>query len=405
MHILVLQETDWITRGPHIQQHIFERLSINLSLKITVFDYDIDKTIKTGSLLIKKRIYENTTRTIDKSNVKVIRTGHIQIPYFRRLSSLVSNFFQLLKIIKKEKPDIIITYSITNGLMGLFFAKLFKIPFIFHYIDILHQLIPIDYARKSAQIITRIIFKFSDNTLVYTPLHQRKVIEEGASPDKVVVLPNGIALENTVVDQKKLSELKHKFSFSDDDFIIFFMGFLYDFAGLIEIIEFYNNKVKNGEINLKFIILGDGGIYNTLKKYVEDNNADWVYLIGRVQYFDITEYMHLADLCLLSFKINDITKEITPIKIIEYMAMKKPVLSNSLPGVILEIGKNNGVIFAKNQEDLIRKIGQLYTDRNNLQKIGQKGYELVKNRYVWSKVINQFKHIMLDLLRKKRRKN
>lgn len=32
----------------------------------------------------------------------------------------------------------------------------------------------------------------------------------------------------------------------------------------------------------------------------------------------------------------------------EYMAMKKPVLSNSLPGVILEIGKDNGVIFAKN---------------------------------------------------------
>ena len=41
MIILGLQETDWLTRGPHTQHHIFERLSKNPNFKITVFDYDI----------------------------------------------------------------------------------------------------------------------------------------------------------------------------------------------------------------------------------------------------------------------------------------------------------------------------------------------------------------------------
>ncbi|NVM35971.1 MAG: hypothetical protein HWN81_10265 [Candidatus Lokiarchaeota archaeon] len=42
------------------------------------------------------------------------------------------------------------------------------------------------------------------------------------------------------------------------------MGFLYDFAGLEEIVTFYNDDVKAGKFNLKLIILGDGGIYNKL---------------------------------------------------------------------------------------------------------------------------------------------
>ena len=43
MNILVLQETDWLTRGPNTQHHIFERISKNIDFRITVLDYDIDR--------------------------------------------------------------------------------------------------------------------------------------------------------------------------------------------------------------------------------------------------------------------------------------------------------------------------------------------------------------------------
>ncbi|NVM35972.1 MAG: glycosyltransferase [Candidatus Lokiarchaeota archaeon] len=82
-------------------------------------------------------------------------------------------------------------------------------------------------------------------------------------------------------------------------------------------------------------------------------------LPGRVPFFEISEYIQLADLCLLSFKRNEITKEIIPIKILEYMAMLKPVLCNSLPAFIDEFGRNSGIIFAKKQNELIKEIGNL----------------------------------------------
>lgn len=398
MNILVLQETDWLTRGPHIQHHIFERLSTIPSIKVTIIDYDIDKKINSKSRIIKRKVYENVSRTIKKSNIKIIRTGHIQVPYLRRISSMLTNFVEILKIIRKNKPDVIIAYSLTNGILGLTLAKLFKIPYIFHYIDILHQLIPIKSVQGIAKIITRVIFKFSDRILVYTLLHQARIIKEGADPDKVSILPNGISLENTIVDEKKFLELKKQISITDDDFVIFFMGYLYDFAGLKEIIDYYDPYNKTGKLKLKFLILGDGGIINEIRNHIKKTQADWVFLVGRVSYFEITEYIQLADLCLLSFKKNEITNEITPIKIIEYMAMKKPVLSNSLPGLVLEIGKNNGVIFAENQNELIKMIGTLVNQRDILKGIGLRGYSLVKEKYTWQKVIKQFKQIIINVM-------
>lgn len=398
MNILVLQETDWLTRGPHIQHHIFERLSTIPSIKVTIIDYDIDKKINSKSRIIKRKVYENVSRTIKKSNIKIIRTGHIQVPYLRRISSMLTNFVEILKILRKNKPDVIIAYSLTNGILGLTLANLFKIPYIFHYIDILHQLIPIKSVQGIAKIITRVIFKFSDRILVYTLLHQARIIKEGADPDKVSILPNGISLENTIVDEKKFLELKKQISITDDDFVIFFMGYLYDFAGLKEIIDYYDPYNKTGKLKLKFLILGDGGIINEIRNHIKKNQADWVFLVGRVSYFEITEYIQLADLCLLSFKKNEITNEITPIKIIEYMAMKKPVLSNSLPGLVLEIGKNNGVIFAENQNELIKMIGTLVNQRDILKGIGLRGYSLVKEKYTWQKVIKQFKQIIINVM-------
>jgi len=401
MKILVLQETDWLTRGPHTQHHIFERLSKNLLINVTVLDYDIDKILKSESRFIKKQIYNHIDRAIKNSNVKIIRTAHLQIPFVRRISSLITNFFEILKIVRKNRPDVIVGFSMTNGLIGLILSKLFKIPYIFFYIDFLHKLVPISYVQDIARVVERILLKYVDYVLVHTKLQRNYVIREGTLPQNVEILPDGISLENISVDEKKFNMLKSKYSIKDNEFIIFFMGYLYEFAGLQEIIDYYNDDVKSGKIDLRFLILGDGGIYNHLISHVKKIGADWVILAGRIPFFEIIEYIQLADLCLMSFRINEITREVVPIKIFEYMAMKKPVLSNSLPAVILEIGKKNEVIFAKNLEDLIRKIKDFVPKKNELKKIGQKGYEFVKKNYNWTKLVKDFKKKMIDVIKKR----
>jgi len=401
MNILVLQETDWLTRGPHTQHHVFERISKSSNIKISVIDYDIDKSMHSKSIFIKKQIFTNINRAIDISKVKIIRTAHIQVPYLRRITSLITNFYEMVKLFRKNRPDVIIGFSLTNGIIGLVLSKLYSIPYIFYYIDLLHTLVPVHYAKKIAAIFSRFLFKKSDQVIVVTKSLQKYVINGGVKSENVKVLLNGISLENTRVNKEKLELLKQKYLRSEDEFVIFFMGYLYDFAGLKEIIDYYNVDVKNGQLKLRFIIVGDGGIYSSLVNYIKEIQADWVVLTGRIPFFDITEYIELADLCLMSFDLNDVTREITPVKIMEYMAMKKPVLSNSLPGVVNEIGKNNGVIFAKNQSELIKKIELLSKNKESLKEIGQKGFKLIKKYYVWPKILKEFKRILINIIKSK----
>ena len=404
MNILVLQETDWLTRGPNTQHHVFERISKNPNIKVTVFDYDIDKIMRSKSIFIKKQIFINIHRVVKHSNVQIIRTAHIQVPYLRRISSLITNFFEMLNLLRRNRPDVIIGFSLTNGTIGLLLSKLYRIPFVLYYIDKLHTLVPIQYVRKIAMIFSRFLFKYSDRVIVVTKSLQKYILNEGVKPEKMRVLLNGISLENTIVNERKLNILKKKYSIKENDFVLFFMGYLYDFAGLKEIIDYYNTDVKNGKLKFRFIIVGDGGIFNNLVKYVEEIKADWVVLTGRIPFFEITEYIELADLCLMSFDLNNVTREITPVKIMEYMAMKKPVLSNSLPGVVHEIGKNSGIIFAKNQGELIKKIESLSYSKESLKEIGQKGFRLIKDYYVWPKILKDFKRILLNVIENKRKK-
>jgi len=402
MIILGLQETDWLTRGPHTQHHIFERLSKNPNLKITIFDYDIDKIMKLKSILINKKIYHNIDRAVENSNVIIIRTAHIQVPYIRRISSLITNFFGMLVFFRRNRPDIIFGFSITNGAIGLLLAKLFRIPFIFYYIDLLHTLVPLTFAQDFAKLITRFLFKNSDRVIVVTEPLQKYVLNEGIPIEKTKILLNGISLENTIVDREKLENLKFNLSIKDDDFIILYMGYLYKFAGLKEIIDHYNSDILSGKLKIKFLIVGDGEIYNQLINHVKKINADWVILTGKVPFFETTEYLELADLCLMGFELNDVTKDITPVKVMEYMAMKKPVLSTSLPSVVREIGKNNGVIFAQNQKELIEKIGDLIKEKEKLKNLGLQGYELIKKHYMWPNILKDLKKIMFDLIKEKK---
>jgi len=82
--------------------------------------------------------------------------------------------------------------------------------------------------------------------------------------------------------------------------------------------------------------------------------------------------------------------------------MKKPVLSTSLPSVVREIGKNNGVIFAQNQKELVEKIRDLTKEKEKLKNFGLKGYELIEKHYMWPDILKDLKKIMLDLIKEKK---
>ncbi|GIS67580.1 MAG: hypothetical protein CM1200mP6_06480 [Anaerolineaceae bacterium] len=81
MNFLVVQETDWIQRGPHQQHHLFERLS-KMGHKVVVLDFEINYTPWPYAPLVAPRlICEQTTRTDTEANICVIRPSNYTIAW------------------------------------------------------------------------------------------------------------------------------------------------------------------------------------------------------------------------------------------------------------------------------------------------------------------------------------
>lgn len=360
-NIFIIQETGWTYKGPHPHHHLFERMGCLEDFSITVFDYDIYHTEKTQNVINKKKIIKNFTRTINThSNLKIIRSMHLEIPYLSRLSSCFFNFFDIINEMKNSKPLAFIVYSISNGMVALIISKIFRIPFIFHYYEPLHEMISIKFVQKFARVFMRSILKNSNYIFTISKYLSKYVINEGANSKKVSFLSMSAEIGNKAVSESILNTYRKKYKIHKDDFVLYYMGTLHPFAGLIEIIQFFNKKVNDGYYNLKFLIVGDKGIYNELEELIKKIHATtWVILTGRVQYTNIENHIALATLCLLPFKLNNITREIVPFKIYEYIAMNKPVLSTPLPGVLKEFKTNKLVYFAKSENSFCDQIESL----------------------------------------------
>ncbi|MBC7345634.1 MAG: glycosyltransferase, partial [Clostridia bacterium] len=108
-----------------------------------------------------------------------------------------------------------------------------------------------------------------------------------------------------------------------------------------------------------------------------------------------------ADICLLpAYTSEKIMRDIVPIKLYEYMAIAKPVISTNLPGVRREFGEGNGVVYVERPEDVVPKAIELVKS-GQLAELGQKARRFVKKNS-WDKVTDEFEALLEEVICEKR---
>lgn len=111
--------------------------------------------------------------------------------------------------------------------------------------------------------------------------------------------------------------------------------------------------------NLTFVFIGD--TYGSNLKNLRSLHN--VFFLGERPYFELPNYLHSFDVCLIPFKINRLTKAAHPIKIYEYFAAGKPVVATSMPE--LESMKNLCYI-AQDENDFLSKLDIAVREDNEL---------------------------------------
>ena len=122
-------------------------------------------------------------------------------------------------------------------------------------------------------------------------------------------------------------------------------------------------------------MVGDGPQRALLESIIAELNLkDKVVITGFQPFATISEYTNLAEVCINPFAINNITRDIFPAKIPQYLACGKPVVSTALPGLMSVIaGEDQGIIYVDSVPTMVKEVISLLKSAERRQKLGQAG--------------------------------
>ena len=153
MKILLVQDTDWLVRGPHQQHHLMERLSLK-GHEVRVIDYELLwRTQGKRELYSRRKIFNDVSKIYKGAKITVIRPGIIKIPWLDYVSLVFSHKREINQQMRELKPDIIIGFGILGTYLAMKLAKRNGIAFIYYLIDVLHTLVLF----KPFQLIAKVV--------------------------------------------------------------------------------------------------------------------------------------------------------------------------------------------------------------------------------------------------------
>ena len=396
MKILLVQETDWLKKGPHQQHHLMERLSLK-GHEVRVIDHELLwQSEERRELYSRRKLFYNVSRVCKESDVTVVRPSIIKIPHLDYVSLVLSRKKEMDRQIKEFNPDVIIGFYILNAYLAGRIAKRKSIPFIYYWIDVYHAQIPFKPYQPIGKIIEKMTLKRADKVVTINEKLKDYAINMGASPDKTHVIRAGIDAEryDPNIDG---SEIRKEYGIKEDDSVLFFMGTLFNFSGLKEV-ALELAKMKNEKPNIKLLFVGKGDAFDDLQKIKEEHNLNsQIILTGRQPFERIPEFVAAADICLLPAYNNEIMRDIVPIKMYEYMACGKPVIATKLPGVMKEFGEGHGVIYVDRPEDALRKAIELI-ESESAKEEGRKARKFVE-KYNWDDIVDEFERVLEEVIK------
>jgi glycosyltransferase involved in cell wall biosynthesis len=351
---LVVQESNGIAQVPNQSHNLRERL-VSRGHEFRVIDFDIVWRDNPERKILSPRTEVRTPpKVIPGAYITVIRPAIIQLPLLEYASLLYSHRNEIIYQLDTFKPDVVIGFGILNANIAISQCRARNIPFVYYIIDELHRLVPQPFFQGIARSIESGNMERSDLVLSINEGLREYTISMGADPGRTEVIRAGIDLAwlKAADREKKREEL----GIRQEDIILFFMGWLYEFSGLKEVASELMKQDPSSRIRL--LAVGEGDLWEKLQE-MKVRSGERILTIGWQPYATIPDFLAAADICILPAKNNAIMQNIVPIKMYEYMAAGKPVIATKLPGIMKEFGEGNGVLYVENAEEIVRKATEL----------------------------------------------
>lgn len=282
-------------------------------------------------------------------------------------------------------PDLIFLVAIV--------FKLFGVKYVFDHHDINPELYIAKYGKKGLfyrflLVAEKLTFKTADYSIATNESYRQIAISRGKmNHGKVQVVRSGPKL-----DRLRITDGNQKYK-NGRAFLVGYVGVIGEQEGLDLLLQSIKTIV-NKRSDVQFGIVGGGTDLVKIKLVSEEMGLqDYVDFYGRVDDATMVDILNTADVCVNPDRPTEMNNLSTMNKIMEYMALKKPVVQFDLKEGRFSAGKAS--LYARNPTDFADKILWLLDNPDDRIKMGNYGYSRIINELSWeyeSKKLIAFYH-------------
>jgi len=303
-------------------------------------------------------------------------------------SALFWEFFLSLKIYLKHRfhvihgcnpPDLIFLVALPFKLLG--------VKYVFDHHDLCPELYEAKFEKKGKfykllLLAEKLTFKVADYIISTNESYKKIAIQRGkVHPNKVYVVRSAPDLSKFNIQLDNYNTEIYK---KGSKYLIGYVGVIGEQEGL-DLLMHVAKLLKDKE-SLRFAIIGEGPAWEKVKLLAKKLEVDDIVdFYGRVSDEELVKILSSCDVCVNPDKPCKMNELSTMNKIMEYMALKKPIVQFDLKEGRFSAQKAS--LYAKkgDTKDFAEKILTLLQNEKLRKKMGEYGYRRLINDLSWDK--------------------
>lgn len=330
---------------------------------------------------------------------------HTIVPMTRKITPLqdLKCLFQLIKIFKKERPDIVHTHTPKAGLLGMLAAKLTGVKVRIHTVAGMPLMVEKGFKLKLLTFIEKLTYWGAGHVWPNSQSLYEYIKEHKLTPEKKLHIiakgsTNGINLSRfnkAQLSEESIAEIKEHIHYSAENIYLLCIGRLVADKGIVELVHVFTRLQKKYP-PLRLVLAGDfesalDPLPADVLQQIESNPA-----IVHIKWTQQVEYfMQVA-----SYFVFPSHREGFPNVLLQAAAMELPIICSRIAGnVDIVTHAQTGLIFNRaNEQQMEEQVEYAINHPQEMKAMAQKLCNRVQTDYsrenIWQNMLATYNSLL-----------